>query len=96
MKAGANRIHSRQTALSRGIVRANLSGPAKGAGLRRSGRQLTPLGQGGRTVLLEDVAAAEAAIVVKVIWIEAWTAANFCRVLTSRNFAIAPSRRLNG
>ena len=31
----------------------NLSGPAKGAGLRRSGRQLTPLGQGRRTVLGE-------------------------------------------
>jgi hypothetical protein len=28
-------------------------------GLRRSGRQLTPLGQGGRTVLFEVVAAVE-------------------------------------
>jgi hypothetical protein len=35
---------------------SNLSGPAKGAGLRRSGRQLTPLGQGRRTVLFEDIA----------------------------------------
>jgi hypothetical protein len=26
----------------------NLNSPAKGAGVRRSGRQLTPLGQGGR------------------------------------------------
>src|SRR5665811_1007443 len=43
------------------------SGPAKGAGLRRSGRQLTPLGQGGRTVLFEDVAAVEVAVLVEVI-----------------------------
>src|SRR5680860_429393 len=45
----------------------NLSGPARGAGLRRSGRQLTPLGQGGRTVLFEDVAAVEVTVVVEVI-----------------------------
>ncbi len=30
------------------------------------------------------------------LWIEAWAAANFCRVFTSLNFAIAPSRRRNG
>ena len=45
----------------------NLSGPAKGAGLRRSGRQLTPLGQGSRTVLFEDVAAVEVTVVVEVV-----------------------------
>ena len=45
----------------------NLNGPAKGAGLRRSGRQLTPLGQGGRTVLFEDIAAVEVAVVVEVV-----------------------------
>ena len=45
----------------------NLNGPAKGAGLRRSGRQLTPLGQGGRTVLFEDVAAVEVTVVVEVV-----------------------------
>ena len=45
----------------------NLSGPTKGAGLRRSGRQLTPLGQGGRTVLFEDVAAVEVTGVVEVV-----------------------------
>ena len=45
----------------------NLNRPAKGAGLRRSGRQLTPLGQGGGTVLFEDVAAVEVAVVVEVI-----------------------------
>ena len=40
---------------------------AKGAGLRRSGRQLTPLGQGGSAVLLEDVAAVEVTVLVEVI-----------------------------
>jgi hypothetical protein len=37
----------------------NLAGPAKSAGLRRSGRQLTPFGQGGRTVLFEAKARLE-------------------------------------
>jgi hypothetical protein len=50
-----------------GHCQTNLSGPAKGAGLRRSGRQLTPLGQGGRTVLLEDIAAVEVTVIVEVI-----------------------------
>ncbi len=50
-----------------GHCQTNLNGPAKGAGLRRSGRQLTPLGQGGSTVLFEDVAAVEVAVVVEVI-----------------------------
>ena len=45
----------------------NLSWPAKGAGLRRSGRQLTPLGQSGRTVLFEDMAAVEVTVVVEVV-----------------------------
>ena len=45
----------------------NLNGPAKGAGLRRSGRQLTPLGQRSRTVLFEDVAAVEVTVVVEVV-----------------------------
>ena len=52
---------------SRGHCQTNLSGPAKGAGLRRSGRQLTPLRQGGRTVLFEDVAAIEVTVVVEVV-----------------------------
>src|SRR5680860_1900789 len=51
----------------RGHCQTNLNGPAKGAGLRRSGRQLTPLGKGGRTVLFEDVAAVEVTVVVEVI-----------------------------
>ena len=45
----------------------NLNCPAKGAGLRRSGRQLTPLGQGGGTVLFVDVAAIEVAILIEMI-----------------------------
>jgi hypothetical protein len=45
----------------------NLSGPAKGADLRCSGRQLTPLNQGGRAVLFEDIAAVEMAAEVEVV-----------------------------
>ena len=48
---------------SMGHCQTNQSEPAKGAGLRHSGRQLTPLGQGGSTVLFEDVAAVEVAAV---------------------------------
>jgi hypothetical protein len=44
-----------------------MNGPAKGAGLRRSSRQLTTLGQGSRTVLFEGVAAVEVAVVVEVV-----------------------------
>jgi hypothetical protein len=50
-----------------GIVQTNPSGPAKVAGLKRSGRQLTPLGQGGSAVLLENVAGVEVAVVVEVV-----------------------------
>ena len=39
----------------------------KGADVRRSGYQLTPLGQGGSAVLFEDVAAVEVTIVVEVV-----------------------------
>jgi hypothetical protein len=53
--------------LSSGHCQTNLNGPAKGADLRRSGRQLTPLGQGGSTVLFEYIAAVEVAIVVEVV-----------------------------
>ena len=45
----------------------NLSGAAKGAGLRRSGCKLTPLGQSGRTVLFEDITAVEVTVVVEVV-----------------------------
>jgi hypothetical protein len=45
----------------------NLSRPAKGAGPMRSGRQLTPLGQGGGTVLSENVAAIEVAVLIEMI-----------------------------
>ena len=43
----------------------NVSGPEKGAGLRRSGRQLTSLGQRDRTVLCEDIAAVEVTVLVE-------------------------------
>ena len=45
----------------------NLSRPAKGAGLKRSGRQLTPFRECGSAVLLEDVATVEVTIVVEVV-----------------------------
>jgi len=35
--------------------------------LAASGRQLTPLGQGGSAVLLEDIATVEVAVVVEVV-----------------------------
>jgi len=35
--------------------------------MRRSGYQLTPLGQGSRTALFEDIAAVEVTVVVEVI-----------------------------
>ena len=41
--------------------------PAKGAGPRCSGRQLTPLGQGVGTVLSEDVAAIEMTVLIEMI-----------------------------
>jgi len=52
---------------TQGHCQTNLPGPAKGAGLRRSGRQLTPLGQGGGTVLFEDIAAVEVAVLIEVV-----------------------------
>jgi putative transposase len=42
--------------LDEGHCQTNQSESEKGAGLRRSGRQLTPLGQGRRAVLFEDIA----------------------------------------
>ena len=45
----------------------NLNRPAKGASPRHSGRQLTPLGQGGGTVLSEDVAAIEVTVLIEMI-----------------------------
>ncbi len=50
-----------------GHCQTNLNRPAKGAGPRRSGRQLTPLGQGGGTVLSEDVAAIEVTVLIEMI-----------------------------
>ena len=45
----------------------NLNGPSKGAGLRRSGRQLTPFSERGSAVLFEDIAAVEVAVLVEVV-----------------------------
>jgi hypothetical protein len=45
----------------------NLNRPAKGASPRLSGRQLTPLGQGGGTVLSEDVAVIEVTVLIEMI-----------------------------
>ncbi len=53
--------------LFRGHCQTNLNGSAKGAGLRRSGRQLTPFSERGSTVLFEDVAAVEVAVLVEVV-----------------------------
>jgi hypothetical protein len=58
---------SEREEISRGHCQTNQSGPAKGAGLRRSGRQLTPLGQGDRAVLFEDIATVEVTVVVEVV-----------------------------
>ncbi len=50
-----------------GHCQTNLNRPAKGAGRRRLGRQLTPLGQCGGTVLSEDVAAIEVTVLIEMI-----------------------------
>ena len=60
LQAGGSNLNS-------GHCQTNLNWPAKGTGLRRSGRQLTPLGQGGGAVLIEDVAAVELAVLVEVV-----------------------------
>jgi hypothetical protein len=52
---------------ARGQCQTNANQTAKCAKRIASGCQLTPLGQRGGAVLLEDVASAEVAIVVKVI-----------------------------
>ena len=60
-------VRSRHGSASVGHCQTNLNGLAKGAGLRRSGRQLTPLGQSGGTVLFEDVAAIEVTVLIEMI-----------------------------
>jgi hypothetical protein len=50
-----------------GHCQTNLTGPAKGADLKRSGCKLTPLNQGSSAVLLEDIATVEVTVVVEVI-----------------------------
>ena len=53
--------------LTHGHCQTNVDGAAKGSGLRRSGCKLTPLGQGGRAVLSEDIAAVEVTVVVEMV-----------------------------
>ncbi len=50
-----------------GHCQTNLNRPAKGASLRCSGPQLTPLGQGGGTVLSEDVATTEVTVLIEMV-----------------------------
>ncbi len=50
-----------------GHCQTNLNRPAKGAGLRRSDRKPTPLGQRGGTVLFEDIAAIEVTVMIEMI-----------------------------
>ena len=67
MLAGNRGRETDKFEISSRLCQTNLNGPAKGAGLMRSSRELTPLGQGGRTVLSEDVARVEVTVVVEVI-----------------------------
>ena len=53
--------------LSDGRCQSKPAWAGKGASLRRSGRQLLPLGHRGGAVLLEDISAAEVALQVEVI-----------------------------
>ena len=53
--------------LREGHCQTNLNQPAKGAGLGRSGRELTPLGQGSSAVLFEDIASVKVAVLVEVV-----------------------------
>ena len=50
-----------------GIVRLTIHELASRRRSRLSRRELTPLGQGGRAVLFEDIAAVEVAVVVEVV-----------------------------
>jgi hypothetical protein len=64
---------------------------------RRSGRQLTPLGQSDPAFLLENVAAVEVSVLIEVIVDQSVNGGKlFCRILMSLNFAMALSRRRNG
>ena len=52
---------------SHGLCQTNLNRHAKGGESRRSGRQLTPFGQGDGTVLFEDVAVVEVTVLIEMI-----------------------------
>ena len=63
--------------------------------MRRSGRQLTPLGQGGIAVLFEDIAAVEVPVVVEVVVDRGVGGGKLLESVMSLTFAIARSRRRN-
>jgi hypothetical protein len=72
--AWLGQIQTREQGMPTGTVKwfkwhcqTKLNRPAKGAGLRRSGRELTPLGQGGGPVLSEYVAAIEVTVLIEMI-----------------------------
>jgi hypothetical protein len=50
-----------------GVVRLTIHELASRRRSRLSRRELTPLGEGGRAVLFEDIAAVEVAVVVEVV-----------------------------
>jgi hypothetical protein len=51
---------------------------------------LTPLGQSDRAFLLEDVTAVEVAVLMEVVVDRGVNGGNFCKVVMSLNFPIAP------
>ena len=63
---------------------------------RYLGGQLTPFGQGGGSVLFKFVTTVEMAFDVEVVVGRGMNGGEFLKCFTSRNFAIAPSHRLNG
>ncbi len=69
MAAGHNALRGSGPGQKHAVAhcQTNPNRPAKGAGARRSGRQLTPLGQDGGTVLSEDVAALEVTALIEMI-----------------------------
>ncbi len=79
-----------------GRCQANASQCPRSPNLQPLGRQLTPLGQGNRAVLLEAVAAVQVAVVIEVVVDGSLHGGEFLQGLDVPNFAIAPSRRRNG
>ena len=73
----------------------SLTGSAKGRVVER-GSDLDPITAEKCHVQSEFILPLTNHFPCEWLWIEAWTAANFCRVFTSLNLAIAASRRRNG